>query len=108
MYNQLIGSALAIACITGASLLAAQGTRQGMHFSFPVEPLTRPAPMWPKALTHVSQFTPLPAGRSTVCPMPVVRGGAPHDSMPVARRDSAIAQPMPVAPGECRSASPSK
>ncbi len=86
----------------GVASARAQVPVAGVHAQFEVEPLVRAAPAWPKQRIDVQRTSAMPR-RSVTCRMRVVRGASPADSMPVARRETSIAQTMPIVPGTCDS-----
>ena len=88
--------------LSAAATARAQVPAAGLHLQFEVEPLARSARAWPKQRIDVSRTAPM-AARPLTCRMPVVRESSHGDSMPVARRDTTIAQMMPVIPGTCDS-----
>jgi hypothetical protein len=116
MHRMIALGALVVLGMAGARPAEAQ-IGSGLRLHFDVEPLTRAVPARPRARvplaewpdTHfpVAPLRSFPAAPpARVCPMPVGRDSVARDSMPVARRDSAFVQRMPVAPGDCRRAAP--
>lgn len=92
---------------SGARTADAQATGPTIRMQFQVAPLGRPSHSWPKARVDLSQMrSPGAASRVTVCPMPTMRDSTGTDSMPTMRRDSTVAQRMPVVPGDCEPAAP--